>query len=180
DLIVSRIRTGPCPAISTRDTDLSRRPIRWRSGYLTSPPGVRRYRAYSILREDSTFFAVHPSWLLSDGGCPRRASRVHFRYETATVNGRDRANRPATRCIRRGTLSAHPPRRSRGPVFKPIAAPSPMTALPDSAVAALESSLPTGRLRRGVPPAPLTTFRIGGPADLVFQPTSAAGLVEVL
>ena len=34
---------------------------------------------------------------------------------------------------------------------------------------ALEAELGSGRLERGVPLAPLTTFRIGGPADLLYR-----------
>lgn len=50
----------------------------------------------------------------------------------------------------------------------------------ESAVATLESRLPAGRLHRDVPLASLTTFRIGGPADLYFEPANEAELSEAL
>ncbi len=55
-----------------------------------------------------------------------------------------------------------------------------MTSPSESAFAALESALPAGRLRRDVPLAGFTTFRIGGPADFYFEPASEAELTEAL
>jgi len=49
----------------------------------------------------------------------------------------------------------------------------------ESKVAALEHALST-RLERDVPLAPLTTFRIGGPADLLFRARSGHDMVRVL
>jgi len=43
----------------------------------------------------------------------------------------------------------------------------------------LEAGLGLGRLQEGVPLAPLTTFRIGGPADLLFQAETVLDLVTV-
>ncbi|MCJ7629428.1 MAG: UDP-N-acetylmuramate dehydrogenase [Longimicrobiales bacterium] len=45
---------------------------------------------------------------------------------------------------------------------------------------ALETRLGPDTIRVGVPLAPLTTFRIGGPADLFFRATTAEELVAVL
>ncbi len=44
-----------------------------------------------------------------------------------------------------------------------------MSARPPDAYPALERSLDPARLERNVPLAPLTTFRIGGPADLLYR-----------
>ena len=46
--------------------------------------------------------------------------------------------------------------------------------------AALEAHLGPGRIRASEPLAPLTTFRIGGPADLFFQARTADELVAVV
>lgn len=53
---------------------------------------------------------------------------------------------------------------------------------PDQAIwkEVLESRLGPGTIRVGVPLAPLTTFQIGGPADLFFSATSPDELVAVL
>ena len=45
---------------------------------------------------------------------------------------------------------------------------------------ALEAHLGPGTIMGGVPLAPLTTFQIGGPADLFFRATTAEELVSVL
>jgi UDP-N-acetylmuramate dehydrogenase len=45
---------------------------------------------------------------------------------------------------------------------------------------ALAARLPAGRARRDVPLAPFTTFRIGGPADLFFEATSADELADAV
>ena len=45
---------------------------------------------------------------------------------------------------------------------------------------ALEARLPAGRARRDVPLGPYTTFRIGGPADLFFEATSADELANAI
>ncbi len=47
-------------------------------------------------------------------------------------------------------------------------------------MAALARELPRRRLRRGVPLAPFTTFRIGGPADLLVEVASAAELAAAV
>ena len=44
----------------------------------------------------------------------------------------------------------------------------------------LDERFGADRVRRDVPLAPLTTFRIGGPADLFFEPRTDAELVDVL
>lgn len=44
-----------------------------------------------------------------------------------------------------------------------------MASLSPTAVKELEARLGAGRLERGVPLAPYTTFRIGGPADLLYR-----------
>jgi len=54
--------------------------------------------------------------------------------------------------------------------------------LPDieSIASALEAGMPRGRFQRDISLAPLTTFKIGGPADLYFEPATTAELAEVL
>jgi UDP-N-acetylmuramate dehydrogenase len=49
-----------------------------------------------------------------------------------------------------------------------------------SAIRLLEESFGEARVRRDIPLAPFTTFRIGGPADLFFEPRTEAELVQVL
>jgi UDP-N-acetylmuramate dehydrogenase len=49
-----------------------------------------------------------------------------------------------------------------------------------AALATLERRLGPGRIERQVPLAPMTTFRIGGPADLLFRARTADELVEAL
>ncbi len=49
-----------------------------------------------------------------------------------------------------------------------------------STTAELERRLGAGRVRRDVPLAPLTTFRIGGPADLFVEARTADELVEAI
>ncbi len=50
----------------------------------------------------------------------------------------------------------------------------------DAVVDRLTARLGTARVKRDVPLAPLTTFRIGGPADLLVEATSAAELVAAV
>src|SRR5690606_29385866 len=57
--------------------------------------------------------------------------------------------------------------------------PRPMTADP-RALEALARRLGPERARRDVPLAPLTTFRIGGPADLYFRACSADALADAV
>lgn len=45
---------------------------------------------------------------------------------------------------------------------------------------ALEAGLGAGRIEEGVPLAPLTTFRIGGPADLLYRARTADELAEAV
>lgn len=45
---------------------------------------------------------------------------------------------------------------------------------------ALEAHLGPGTIQEGIPLAPLTTFQIGGPADLLFRATTAEELVSVI
>lgn len=52
--------------------------------------------------------------------------------------------------------------------------------LPDSTISALESALGQGRLQRDVDLAPLTTFRIGGPADLFFEARTCDELARAI
>jgi len=49
-----------------------------------------------------------------------------------------------------------------------------------SAFDAVMAQLGANRVRRNVPLAPFTTFKIGGPADLFFEATTADGLVEAI
>jgi UDP-N-acetylmuramate dehydrogenase len=49
-----------------------------------------------------------------------------------------------------------------------------------SSASALEERLGPGRLERDVPLGPLTTFRIGGPADLLFRATTPDELVTAV
>jgi UDP-N-acetylmuramate dehydrogenase len=46
--------------------------------------------------------------------------------------------------------------------------------------ASLEARLGPGRIRTGVPLAPFTTFRIGGPADLLFRATTPQEMVDAV
>ncbi len=55
-----------------------------------------------------------------------------------------------------------------------------MSAIAESAVALLESRLPAGRLLREIPLAAYATFRIGGPADLYYEPATEQELTTVL
>jgi UDP-N-acetylmuramate dehydrogenase len=51
---------------------------------------------------------------------------------------------------------------------------------PSEHIAALEAELGADRLERDAPLAPLTTFRIGGPADLLFRARTADELVAAV
>jgi UDP-N-acetylmuramate dehydrogenase len=55
-----------------------------------------------------------------------------------------------------------------------------MTARTDAYVEALAAHVPRNRLERGVPLAPQTTFRIGGPADLFFRARTPDDLATVV
>ncbi|NUO64603.1 MAG: UDP-N-acetylmuramate dehydrogenase [Gemmatimonadaceae bacterium] len=55
-----------------------------------------------------------------------------------------------------------------------------MTSTSLNMLDALEARLPAGRARRDVPLGPYTTFRIGGPADLFFEATSADELANAI
>jgi UDP-N-acetylmuramate dehydrogenase len=55
-----------------------------------------------------------------------------------------------------------------------------MPRLPEGADAELERRLGPGRLARDVVLAPFTTFRIGGPADLFFEPRTPAELADAV
>jgi UDP-N-acetylmuramate dehydrogenase len=52
--------------------------------------------------------------------------------------------------------------------------------MPDTPAAALRRALGPDRVREGVVLAPYTTFRIGGPADLFFEPESADELARAV
>jgi UDP-N-acetylmuramate dehydrogenase len=57
----------------------------------------------------------------------------------------------------------------------------PATMTPDlSTVSALDAELGRDRLQRNAPLAPLTTFRIGGPADLLFRARTEDELVRAV
>lgn len=56
----------------------------------------------------------------------------------------------------------------------------PATKALDLPVSALEARLGGGRLERGAPLAPHTTFKIGGPADLMFRALSTDELAEAV
>ena len=53
-----------------------------------------------------------------------------------------------------------------------------MPSLDQTTLRALESRLGAERLERGVPLAPYTTFKIGGPADLLYRARTPAELAE--
>jgi len=55
-----------------------------------------------------------------------------------------------------------------------------MASTIESAISVLEAELPAGRLSRGVPLAPFTTFRIGGPAALFFEPETEEELATAI
>lgn len=55
-----------------------------------------------------------------------------------------------------------------------------MTVISASALGDLEALLGAGRVRQNVPLASMTTFRIGGPADLFFEAESSADLAAAL
>src|SRR5688572_29364976 len=57
--------------------------------------------------------------------------------------------------------------------------PMSSTVLP-SALDALSERLSGSRVRAGVPLAPFTTFRIGGPADLLYEATTADELAHAV
>jgi UDP-N-acetylmuramate dehydrogenase len=57
--------------------------------------------------------------------------------------------------------------------------PPPMTHTPDS-ISRLHAELGDDRLERNVPLAPLTTFRIGGPADLLYRARTADELARAV
>jgi len=50
----------------------------------------------------------------------------------------------------------------------------------ESTASALEAGMPRGRFQRDISLAALTTFKIGGPADLYFEPATTEELAEVL
>ena len=54
------------------------------------------------------------------------------------------------------------------------------TRTPQEVAAALAPALGTGRLRLGEPLAPYTTFRIGGPADVLYDATSDEELASAV
>jgi UDP-N-acetylmuramate dehydrogenase len=54
------------------------------------------------------------------------------------------------------------------------------TTLSEDALEALAARLGPGRLRRDEPLAPYTTFKIGGPADLLYDATSADALANAV
>jgi UDP-N-acetylmuramate dehydrogenase len=56
----------------------------------------------------------------------------------------------------------------------------PATKALDLDVGALEARLGAHRLERGVPLAPYTTFKIGGPADLLFRALTTDELAEAV
>lgn len=56
----------------------------------------------------------------------------------------------------------------------------PPDRLPAATLDELEQTLGAHRLRHSVPLAPLTTFRIGGPADLFYEATSAEELARAV
>ena len=53
-------------------------------------------------------------------------------------------------------------------------------AIPPAALETVAAALAGPRLRRNVPLAPCTTFRIGGPADLLFEADSADALAHAI
>ena len=54
------------------------------------------------------------------------------------------------------------------------------TSLPAGAAGELEARLGSGRIERNVPLAPMTTFRIGGPADLLYRARTPVELVSAI
>src|SRR5215204_4707045 len=56
----------------------------------------------------------------------------------------------------------------------------PQTLSADSIMARFDERLDVSRLKRGEPLAPYTTFRIGGPADLFYDATSADDLANTV
>jgi UDP-N-acetylmuramate dehydrogenase len=61
-----------------------------------------------------------------------------------------------------------------------IPAPSSAPPIDRSALERVASALAGPRLRRDVPLAPYTTFKIGGPADLLFEADTADALAEAI
>ncbi len=55
-----------------------------------------------------------------------------------------------------------------------------MTSHPDAVIQALAPDLDPGRLERAVPLAPLTTFRVGGPADVLYRARTADELATAV
>src|SRR6478672_7105418 len=61
-----------------------------------------------------------------------------------------------------------------------LPSPSPGTAVDPAKLERVAAALPNEFLQRNVPLAPYTTFRIGGPADLLFEATSADALAHAV
>ena len=55
-----------------------------------------------------------------------------------------------------------------------------MPAIPAAALESVAAALAGDRLTRNVPLAPLTTFKIGGPADLLYEANSADALADAI
>ncbi len=89
---------------------------------------------------------------------------------------------PARRLARRGfPRPSRPSSRDPGPSALAHPAPSDLPPFdPDRAHAALGPRLGGLRIRRNLPMAPLTTFRIGGPADLYVEAQTPDELVRAV
>ena len=61
-----------------------------------------------------------------------------------------------------------------------LPAPSSAPAIPPAALEEVAGALAGDRLRRNVPLAPYTTFKIGGPADLLYEAESADALADAI
>ena len=61
-----------------------------------------------------------------------------------------------------------------------LPAPSSLPAISPAALDEVASALAGDHLRRNVPLAPYTTFKIGGPADLLYEAESADALAEAI
>src|SRR4051812_17387973 len=61
-----------------------------------------------------------------------------------------------------------------------LPSPSPGTVVDPAKLERVAAALPSEHLQANVPLAPYTTFRIGGPADLLFEATSADALAHAV
>src|SRR5206468_4018202 len=120
------------------------------------------------------------------GAQAARASRRVPRRRTRAGGGGARRDRAPGRSRAHARRGRHPPHRRRAP--RPAALGGrrprhPLAAMSDALPVALIDTIRArlgDRARPGEPLARYTSFRIGGPADLLVLPDAAAGLAHLL